>query len=243
MISTKFLQGRARAALSIHEQQVLDASISEVREVGPRTTLSRADDVLHQSTYLIDGFVSRYMDDREGHRQLVAIHVPGDFIDLHGFALKRLNHDVATLGPVRIATVPHPALNRIMAEEPHLARLLWFSTLLDAAMHREWIFRLGRLNATARVAHFFCELATRLDMVGLYNGGRFGLPITQTELAEACGVTGVHANRTLRVLREQGMLVFRESLAEVLDLQALKRVAQFDDAYLYPNSAELFERA
>jgi CRP-like cAMP-binding protein len=242
VISTKFLQGRARAALSIHEQQVLEAAISGVREVGPRTMLSRSDDVLQQSTYLIEGFVSRYMDDREGHRQLVAIHVPGDFIDLHGFALKRLNHDVATLGPVRIATVPHPALTRIMAEEPHLARLLWFSTLLDAAMHREWIFRLGRLDATARVAHFFCELATRLDMVGLYEGGRFALPITQSELAEACGVTGVHANRTLRVLREQGMLVFREGIAEVLDLAGLKRLAQFDDGYLYPNSADLFER-
>jgi CRP-like cAMP-binding protein len=242
MITDLFLQGRARAALTGHEKAVLENAISEVREVEGRTALVRAGQVLNASTYLIDGFVSRHMDDSDGYRQLVAIHVPGDFLDLHGFALKRLNHDVATLGRVRLAIVPHVAITQIMANEPHLARLLWFSTLLDAAMHREWIFRLGRLDATERVAHFFCELAVRLDMVGLYHGGRFALPITQAELAEACGVTGVHANRTLRVLREQGLMTFRDGLAEIHDLPALRRLAEFDEAYLYPNSAELLAR-
>lgn len=243
MITSRFLQGRARDALSHHEQRVVEDAVESVRDVPGRTTLSRTGDPLSASTYLVDGYVSRYMDDREGHRQLVAIHVPGDFIDLHGFALKRLNHDIATLGPVRIASVPHPAIDRIMADEPHLARLLWFSTLLDAAMHREWIFRLGRLDASGRVAHFFCELARRLEMVDMLEHGRFSLPVTQSELAEACGVTGVHANRTLRSLREQGLMTFREGQVEIMNMAALKRVGQFDDAYLYPNSAGLVGRS
>lgn len=242
MITAKFLQARARGALSAHELNVVEESIVETRDVPGRTTLSRTGDLLSFSTYLVDGFVSRYMDDRDGHRQLVAVHVPGDFIDLHGFALKRLNHDVATLGPVKIALVPHATVARIMETEPHLARLLWFSTLLDASIHREWIFRLGRLDATGRVAHFFCEIATRLKMVDLYHSGAFALPITQGELAEACGVTGVHANRTLRTLREQGLMTFREGAVEIHDLAGLKRAAQFDDLYLYPDSERLFGR-
>ena len=107
------------------------------------------------STYLIEGFICRYMDDREGVRQLVAVHVAGDFVDLHGYPLKRLDHDVATLGPCRIALVRHEALDKLVSDRPNLTKLLWFSTLLDAAMHREWIFRLGRLDAVARVGHFF----------------------------------------------------------------------------------------
>ena len=65
--------------------------------------------------------------------------------------------------------------------------MLWFSTLLDAAMHREWIFRLGRLDSTGRLAHFFCELHERLAMVGLVKDGSFALPMIQADLRRRAG--------------------------------------------------------
>ncbi len=240
MLTTwRFLLGRARGALDDREQRLLDDSIGEILDLPARHTIVRAGEIVHTSTYLIEGFICRYMDDREGYRQLVAIHVPGDFVDLHGFALQRLDHDVATLGPVRIATFPHVGLARINEREPNLTRMLWFSTLLDAAMHREWIFRLGRLDAAGRIAHFFCEVETRLRMVGLVEAGSFAFPLTQPELAEACGVTGVHTNRTLRTLREGGLMTFREGVVVIHDLAGLQRLAEFDPGYLYADTSDL----
>ena len=173
------------------------------------------------------------MDDSNGHRQLVAVHVPGDFVDLHAFPMKRLDHDVATLGPVKIGLYDHRTLLDVTERHPRLTRFLWFSTLLDAAMHREWIFRLGRLGAEGRLAHFFCELNCRLEMVGLAANGQFNLPLTQADLGEACGLTGVHVNRTLRSLRERGMLNFRSGEVEILDRDRLASVAEFAPDYLY----------
>ena len=239
MITERFLLGRARDSMSEEDALILERAVSEVRTLPARHTLTRTGEEVRASTYLVEGYMCRYMDDREGYRQLVAVHVPGDFVDLHGYGLKRLDHDVATLGPAKIAVVPHEAIRDINEQHPNLTRLLWLATLLDAAMHRQWIFRLGRLDSAGRVAHLFCEVEARLQMVGLAEDGRYTLPLTQPDLAEACGMTGVHANRTLRALRERNLATFRDGNVSITDLAGLRRVAEFDPAYLYGDAARL----
>jgi len=233
MTTERFLLGRGRELVPTDDLAALESAVTGVHDVPPRAILCRRGEPVHSSTLLVDGFVCRYMDDREGRRQLVALHVPGDFIDLHGFTMRVLDHDIVTLSTARVATVSHEALSGIIETRARLTRLLWFSTLLDAAMHREWIFRLGRLSAEGRVAHLFCEVEARLAMVGMSEDGKFLLPLIQADLGEACGMTGVHANRTLRRLREDGLMTFAGGRAEILDRKRLTRLAEFDPIYLY----------
>jgi len=229
----RFLMGRGRGRMTPEERKVLEDSAASVKEYPARHHLVRRGEPVDTSMMLIEGYVSRYMDDREGYRQLVSVHIPGDFVDLHGFPTGRLDHDIGTLGPVKMALFDHQTLVGITERHPSLTRFLWFATLIDAAMHREWIFRLGRLGAEGRLAHFFCELYARLEMVGLAHGGAFDLPLTQPDLAEACGLTGVHVNRTLRTLRERGLLTFRNGRVEILDHRGLCTAAEFASDYLY----------
>lgn len=233
MVFDKFLLGRRRDQLSEGDILALEHESGPVRELPPRSMLVREGDPVSVSTYLIDGFMCRYKDDREGQRQIVAVHVPGDFVDLHAYPLKRLDHDVATLTTCRIAQIPHARLDDIMAQRPGMSKLLWFSTLLDAAMHREWIFRLGRLNAVRRLGHFLSEIEAKLRAVGLSDGHAFVLPMTQADLAEACGITAVHVNRMVRELRERGILVIHDNHVEILDRAALYRLSEFDPGYLF----------
>lgn len=237
MLTDRFLMNRGREEMSADEVRVLEDSILEVRTLPARERIVRSGQPVETSMMLLEGFMCRYMDDREGQRQLVAVHVPGDFVDLHAFPMKYLDHDVATLGPARVAVYEHDTLRKITEQHPHLTRRLWFSTLLDAAMHREWIFRLGRLGADGRVAHLMCELYERLDMVGLVEGCAFGLAMTQPDLAEACGITGVHANRVLRTLRERGLMTFKNGQVNILDRKKLAALAEFDPGYLYGSAA------
>jgi CRP-like cAMP-binding protein len=238
MFTERFLRNRRGVSLEKAERVRLEAAVSEVRSLGARKTMARAGEPLNESNLLIDGIMSRYLDDRLGLRQLVAIHVPGDFLDLHSFPLKTLDHDVATLTASTIAVVPHSEIDAIAAERPALARKLWYATLLDAAIHRAWLFRLGRLDATGRIAHFLCETNARLFAAGLSDGRRFALALTQADLAEICGLTTVHVNRVMRQLREEGLCVFRASLVEIGDLEALAARGQFDPGYLYIENDE-----
>ena len=233
MFTESFLRDRRGVSLNPEERARLEGAISEVVTLPPRTTIVRTGDRLEQSTLLIDGFMSRYIDDRKGLRQLVAVHVPGDFVDLHAFPLKVLDHDVATMTAATVAIVPHAQLHDLMQELPELARKLWFATLIDAAIHRAWLFRLGRLDAVGRVAHFLCETNARLFSAGLSDGRRFAMGITQADLAEICGLTSVHVNRVMRQLREEHLCAFRSSLVEIFEAERLAARGQFDPYYLY----------
>lgn len=233
MITKRFLRGRGREQFKPADLEAIEAAIDDVAALPARACLIKRGEPVTQSTYLIEGFVGRYMDDRGGHRQLVGLHVPGDFFDLHGFPMRRLDHDVITLGPAKVAHFKRETMLALTENSASLTRMLWFSTLLDAAMHREWIFRLGRLQADGRLAHLMIETATRLKLVGLSDGGSFSMPLTQADLAEACGITAVHVNRCLRELRENGVLLVKAGDVRVLDQERLKHLAEFDPDYLY----------
>jgi CRP-like cAMP-binding protein len=228
-----FLRNRTIATLTTEERESLECAVSELRRLPGRTTLVERGETLRHSTMLIEGFMIRYIDDLEGRRQVVAFHVPGDFVDLHGYPLHKLDHSIATLGETLIALVPHKAIECLTDDDAKFARKLWASTLLDAAIHREWLFRLGRLDAVGRVAHFFAETNARLSAVGLSVNDSFRLPITQIDLSEITGLTSIHVNRVLRMLREERVCIFRSSRVDIVDRARLERIGQFDPAYLY----------
>lgn len=239
MFTNRFLRHRRGAILTQDERAALEGGIDKVETIGARQVIVRAGEPVSHSRLLVDGFMCRYIDDRRGLRQLVAFHVPGDFVDLHAYPLHTLDHDVATLTAATIATVPHDALDAMLAGHPDFARKLWYSTLLDAAIHRAWLFRLGRLDAGGRVSHFLCETNARLQAVRLSDGHSFALGITQNDLSEICGLTSVHINRVMRSLREEGIVSFRSSRVEIQDLKRLQRHAEFDPAYLYLDAEAL----
>lgn len=221
-----------RDILSDRERDVLAGAIAEIRIHAPGDTLIRAGVSAEYSTLLIDGMLGRVFYMSEGKRQIVALHVPGDFVDLHSLLLKRLDHDVVALSRVRVALVPHAVLRRLTETEPHLARMLWLLTVIDGAVHREWIGRLGH-SAAVRIAHLLCEVQARLKVVGLATPDGFPIDLTQADLGDMTGLTPVHVNRTLRKLREAGLAVLRDGYASIPDLRRLRDFAGFDPTYLY----------
>lgn len=228
----RFLMGRMRGALSEGEKQLVENLIESEHERSGGELLARRGAECSSSTFLIEGFAIHVLE-RRGQTHIVSIQVPGDFIDLHGFALKRLDHDIVALGRARIGRVSHTRLRLVIDTHPHLTRLLWFSTLLNGAIQREWILKLEDLNAAQRVAHVFCEICRRLAMVGLGGSNGFLLPLTQAQLASMCGTTSVHMSRALRRLRDATGTVFRHGKLECPDPAAVAEFCEFDPSYLY----------
>jgi CRP-like cAMP-binding protein len=233
MIDTHLLKLRARDTVNAEEEQAIRGLFSEVRDVAADTTVINAGDHLNVSLLLLDGLLCRFKDLRDGSRQISELHVPGDFADLHSFTLKKLDHSIMALTRCRIAVAPHERIKTAITEFPHLARLFWFTTNMDAAIHREWVLSLGRRSALSRTAHLFCELQVRLGIVGLADEKSYPLSLTQTDIAECLGLTPVHVNRVLRELRERGLVEFRNRRVTISDQKGLRRVAEFDPGYLY----------
>ena len=232
-VAALLLKLRVRDLVDVQEEEVLRASVAEIRSHEAGKALVLAGATLSASTLLVDGIVCRYKDLSDGQRQIMELHVAGDFVDLHGFLLKRLDHNVGALTAVRVAMVPHDAIRGMTETHPHLGRMLWFSTLLDASIHREKILSIGRRSAVARIAHILCELHVRLRLVGLADDNGYALPLTQADLADVTGLTSVHVNRMLKQLRDDRLLTFRGGRVAIDDWERLQRVAEFDPTYLH----------
>jgi CRP-like cAMP-binding protein len=221
-----------RDVLSAEEKEVLASALSRPRSVKADEDMVREGDRPSESILIVEGFASRYKVLQSGRRQITAIHVPGDFVDLHGFLLKKMDHAVGTLTPCTIATIPHEKLRDITERYPHLARLLWLSTLVDSSIHREWLVAMGRRSAREHMAHIVCELFVRLELVGLTQGDTFQMPVTQAELGDTLGISTVHVNRVLQELRGEGLITWRGEKLTIHDFERLKEVAEFDPTYL-----------
>ena len=232
----RFLLGRMRHLLSDRQKQQIENLVQDVQTFDRAHKVISRGDLCPFSTLLLDGFMLR-TNEEGGNRYALSFHVPGDFVDLHCFALKRLDHDLVTVGPATLGYAPHEAIRRAIDDDPELGRVFWFATLLDGAMHREWILKLEQLTAPRRIAHIFAEIWRRLEMVGLARSNGFNTPLTQSDIAEMCGSTSIHANRAIRELREQGIAEFRRGRVYIDSREALETFAAFTPDYLYGEGA------
>ncbi|MET0280202.1 MAG: Crp/Fnr family transcriptional regulator [Steroidobacteraceae bacterium] len=226
--------------LALRDSSLLPASRDLLLSAFSAVSVVKADhDIVPQGsrpdrcTLIVAGWACRYAELSDGRRQTLAVHVSGDFVDLHSFPLKRMDHAVAALTDCTIQTIPHTRMRYITETDPHLTRVLWLHTLVDAAMLRQWLLSAGQRNALERTAHLLCELFSRLQIVGLASPNRpFDLPLTQADLAAALGISAVHVNRMIAQLRTRELFHWHAREARILDWERLRELAKFDPAYL-----------
>lgn len=228
-----FRRLRHAAPVSLEVEAAVAEIFQGVQQVREYRVALRRGERVEQSMLVLDGMLCRYRDFEDGARQITALYLPGDFVDLASFTLKRTDQDVLALTDCRLAVAPHPAIQRAWDNSPDTARLLWLLTNIDGSTNREWELSLGQRSALERTAHLFCELQARLEMIGRAERSGFALPMTQVELSQCLAISPVHTNRVLRELRERNLLHFSRRRVRIEDLAALRKVAGFEPAYLY----------
>jgi CRP-like cAMP-binding protein len=182
---------------------------------------------------LLAGFAYRQKLITTGARQIISIHIMGEFVDLQNLLLATADHNVQSLGRSEVAMVPVPALSELIGRYPAIRRAVWLDSLIDSSIFREWVVNVGRRSARARVAHLLCELSLRMRRSGLSQGDSFHLPLTQEQMADATGLTAVHTNRTLQGLRRDGIISFSSGTMTLLDWDRLAEAGDFSERYLH----------
>jgi len=228
------LQGLANLGLA--DIAALEEISSSPWMLGPHVDLIGDEAVPKDALIVLEGFACRYKQRRTGARQIIAYLLPGDLCDVDVPSSGRMDHAVGTLSACRVARVPHQALAELTARHPNIARALHLTKLAEAATAREWIVNLGCRSGIERMAHLFCELMARLELVGLVQDSSCPLPLTQVDLGESLGLSNVHVNRTLQDLRGQGLVEFKGRRLTLLKPQRVRDIAEFSPAYLWPGA-------
>ncbi|MFC5555985.1 Crp/Fnr family transcriptional regulator, partial [Methylobacterium iners] len=161
---------------------------------------------------------------------------------LNVFILDQMDHNIGTISACQVVDIPRSAIDEITAKHPRITRAFWWCALVDEAVLREWLVNLGAREASQRLAHLLCELLARLEVVGRVTENTFAFPFTQTDLADTMGLSNVHVNRTLRELREEGLLTLKHRVVTLLDVERLKAYCGFTPNYLHLKNARWSER-
>lgn len=219
--------------LSQEDRQALDRASRVQRDIAARRDLAREGDPPRAVYLVLAGWACRYKTLPDGRRQIVAFFIPGDFCDLNIFILKEMDHSVGAITKLRVAELSRDDVEQLTTSHPRITQALWWQELVTTAVQREWTLNVGQRSAFERVAHLLTEMFLRLECVGLTQGNSCDFPLTQTDLADATGLTAVHVNRTLQELRRAGLIVLQNRTLVIPDRDALKRAAMFNSNYLH----------
>jgi CRP-like cAMP-binding protein len=204
-----------------------------IQRAGPGEELIGEGDRPDKVRMILSGWLTRYKTLEDGRRQIVNFLLPGDTCDAHGYLLRQMDHSIGTLTPVVYAEIEPARFEELLTANRSLAEAFRIEAQVNAAIQREWAVNLGRRVALERVGHLLCETFERLRPVGLLDGQSCAFPVTQTDLADATGLSVVHVNRTVQELRASNLIVLRERTLTVNDLDALKLLAMFSPSYLH----------
>jgi CRP-like cAMP-binding protein len=182
---------------------------------------------------LLSGYAYRHKLAGNGGRQILSIHMKGDVLDLQNSLLGIADHNVQMLTAGEVVLIPVDSIRELAFNHPSVGLAMWYETLVEGSIFREWVLNIGRRNARTRIAHLLCEFALRLEIVDLGQHTTYELPITQEQLADAVALTSVHVNRTLMNLEQDGLITRTRRVISVVDWKALVKVADFEPRYLH----------
>lgn len=223
------------AALSEEDCEAILSLPYGLRTFGPEEPIMREGDSADQCGVLISGFAYRQKITAAGARQIVALNIAGEPLGLQNIVLDVADHDVRTLTAAEVAFIRRADLLELANTRPAVGRAFLVKLLVEASIAREWLLNVGRRPARARLAHFLCEFAVRIEAVGLNDDDGYVLPMTQEQLGDALGLTSVHVNRTLGVLEAGGLIERHKREVRFPDWKRLRKVADFSDLYLHLN--------
>jgi CRP-like cAMP-binding protein len=219
--------------LSAEDRHALERIGGNVVSVDARRDLIRHGDNPQFVHLVLDGWGARYKGLPDGKRQIVGLFVPGDFCDLNIYILGRMDHSIGAITRLKVARITPEEMEALTSEHPRIGQALVWHELVSAATQREWLLNIGQRSALERLGHLFLEMYFRLRTVGLTANGTCDFPLTQTDLAEATGLTAVHVNRMLQELRAEGLIELDRKRLHIPDVARLMRVAMFNPDYLH----------
>jgi CRP-like cAMP-binding protein len=225
----------SRSLLTADEEGALLALHGQIKQVATHVDFVRQGEQVDHACLVVDGLVGRFGQNADGARQITCLHIPGDMADLPSVVSPKAGWGLSALTNTTILRIPHADLRRAAAKHPGISEAFWRDCVVDGSIFSDWVVNVGRRDAISRLAHLFCELAIRCEQAGQGDRRTFSLPITQTGLGDATGLTSVHVNRTLKELREQSIVELRSGTVTIHDWDRLVKTGDFDASFMLLN--------
>ena len=196
----------------------------------PGGLVLRAEGDRNGAIYLVlSGWMAVSRSTLDGNRLISDVGLPGNVIDPASADVETSAVEVEALTDVTYAAIPRATWARTLDEVGDLRDMVQRETGAALTRMSARMLRMGKSDAESVIAYALCELALRSTGTALAEIRKFTIPMTQQQLGDFCGLSSVHICRTLRRLRDNGVLEVRSHMdVTIRDVEALTAIAQVD---------------
>ena len=181
---------------------------------------------------VVEGWVSLYYILEDGRRQILEFLLPGDICGLESLTGGTAPHTAEALTDATVIALPRTRFASLLGADPDYAVAVVGRLSETISSAHDAMVDIGRRAAIEAVANLLFRLERRIrDANGAPAGAPVDFPPTQEQLGDALGLSAAHVCRTLRVLRERGILSLRRHRLQVHDPAALRRMLSRDDRW------------
>ena len=182
-------------------------------------TLLFEGDLSDRVVVVLSGAVRVFATASNGREVLVTVAAAGEIMgEMSAVDGQAHSASVNTLDEADVVLVPAASFRAVMLRNPRVAFAV--ATRLTRELRHVLQQRVGieALDVPTRLARTMVTLADRLDV----RAGRVQLPVSQRELAEACGASREAVTKALATFRGRGWVDTDRRAITVLDLEALR---------------------
>lgn len=199
-------------------------TVRPIRQIRRHSHLARRNEQTDRLFRIKEGWACQYRLLPDGRRQIIALFLPGDYCEAQWILTGRANWPVVALTDLSVTEISFHDIRDNAAHGGEGMKTMLGAITHTLKHHEKWIVNLGRMNATERICTLLHDLVERLRPTGSVIANRCPMPLTQYDLADIVGISSVHVNRVLQMLRSSGVIKLEAGRLALLDPAALKRL-------------------
>lgn len=171
------------------------------------------------------GWAIRYKSLQDGRRQILSFVLPGDVIGFQAQFFDSAITSIEAVTEVSLCVVAYRDIADLYQTQPDIAFRFAALAADQKRQMEEQLLSIGQRTALERVAALILDIHSRAEARDMKRNGSIPFPVTQQHIADALGISLVHANRTLKRLQRDGLFRIKGRRLQMLDAAALERVA------------------
>lgn len=203
----------------------------EERAFGQHSPVHSAGERIDHLFVVKSGWLFSHMELPDGRRQIVKMHYAGDIIGMPNIALDHAALSVQTITDAVLCPFPKKHLDTLLTSSPRVTALLLTISLRDQVIMTDKLRSVGRMSARERVAFFLLDIVHRLRITNRDMTDTFRLPLNQTEIGDATGLTSVTISKTMMQLQLDKIIDRRDGQITLRDEAALVAMCDYVDRY------------
>ena len=217
------------SALPREERERVDAVPHRKRRYQAGHVLLFEDDDAPMLFVVENGWAAALRNLADGAEQILDLFIPGQIIGLREVTSDESILSYHALTDLDVRLIRKSDMQELIKDCSSIGELIFHAISREESWLLDRITALAQRDAAQRLVHLLLELADRISMnSGEATGSDFEMPLTQEQLGSIVGITPVHVSRTLKKLKEEGLVTFDNGSVRILDRDRCLTFSEYD---------------